>query len=349
MSFPLRACVFLPLWVGCSPREAGLRGTAAPPVGGVDSDSGLLSPVPSLEELSLLATAETPLLGGWREGTQVWLVGGSTRNAVEAMGRWQGSRGCLDLAPGGALWWVDGQPGGPIVAVGDGGRVVWLRGGPEAAEGPPTDADLYGVEVLPDGGLHVVGGTRDGRGEAWRWTPSQGWTPVLVGLDGVLFKVQDGFVVGEGWWGTWDPVEVGSALELSAWDWRGIVVQASDDGCGWMGGRKDGRPVLATQCAGVLSVLGGPEQGANLAGLATTPGGTLWAATGDGLPLWRSAAGRWLSPPHALVSELHGVVATEDGGALFLGGDLAGGSSGALLGFAAVPQPALLTGCPRGN
>lgn len=304
---------------------------------------------PGLSGLTPLATANTPVLGGWREADRIWLVGGSTVQGVQASGHWEGGEGCLDVTPGGALWWVDGQPGGPVVAVGDGGRVVWLRGGTPEAAGPPTEADLYGVEVRPDGGLHVVGATRAGGGEAWRWTSEEGWSSVVTDLDGALFKVQDGFVVGEGWWGTWNPDAAESEPDLTPWDWRGIIVQADQDGCGWLGGRADGAPVLATLCEGQLSVLEGPDAGVALAGLATTPGGTLWAATGDGLALGRSPAGVWVSSPYALAPELHGVVALPDETALFLGGDLSGGSEGVVLGVGVGAAPRPLLDCGGGG
>ena len=330
----------------CGPPRAQ-RDRAAPQY--VPPDTAADGAALDLSWVTRIATAATPLLGGWREGDRVWLVGGSTVQGVQAAGHWQGGVGCLEVAPGGALWWVDGQPDGPVVAVGDGGRVVWLRGGPSDAAGPPTEADLYGVEVRPDGGLHVVGATRAGRGEAWRWTAELGWVSVLTDLDGVLFKVQDGLVVGEGWWGTWSPDAAQSVPELTPWDWRGIIVQADEDGCGWLGGRADGAPVLATVCAGALSVLDGPAVGATLSGLATTPGGTLWAATGDGLALGRSAAGEWASTPYALAPELHGVVALPDGTALFLGGDLSGGAEGVVLGSGSGDGPQPLPSCSGGG
>ena len=162
---------------------------------------------------------------GWREGARVagWRQQPEA-SPPEACGR---AEPAASMDPGGALWWVDGTPGGPVVAVGDGGSVQWLRGSPADPPGPPTQADLYGVEVLPDGSLHVVGATADGRGEAWRWTETRGWEPVFSNLDGVLFKVQDGWIAA---------VDVGPVGPGVSWsnpsltprDWRGVVAQSTE-------------------------------------------------------------------------------------------------------------------------
>ena len=281
----------------------------------------------------MLAIAPAPLLAGWREGARVWLVGGNSPRGLSARGMWEGGTGCLDVDPGGALWWVDGTPGGPVVAVGDGGSVQWLRGSPADPPGPPTQADLYGVEVLPDGSLHVVGATENGRGEAWRWTETRGWETVFSNLDGVLFKVQDGWIAGQGWWGRWDPESPGATPSLTPRDWRGVVAQSDGAGCAWMGGREDGRALVGRACADDFTALDGPGVGTSIAGLAAEPDGHLWAATADGLPASRSTDGTWATAPFAMAQDLHGVVLVEPGRPLFLGGDLMSGSEGVVLGF----------------
>ena len=310
--------------------DRGAEGGLSPNPG-TDTGTALLRP--AVETVGVLASAPAPVLAGWREGGRVWLVGGNTPTGVAARGVWEAGGGCLDVDPGGALWWVDGTPDGPVVAVGDGGTVRWLRGDPPEPPEPPTQADLYGVEVLSDGSLHVVGATVDGRGEAWRWTEADGWVAVLSDLDGVLFKVQDGWLAGQGWWGRWDAERADAGPTLTPQDWRGVIAVSDGADCAWMGGREDGRPVVAHACVDAFTVLDGPGVGTSIAGLVAEPDGHLWAATADGLPASRSPDSTWATAPFSMAQDLHGVVSTDRGEALFLGGDLMGGTEGVVLGF----------------
>ena len=154
------------------------------------------------------------------------------------------------------------------------------------------------------------------------------------------------WVVGEGWWGTWDPTAHDATPQLHPLEWRGIIVQRDPAGCAWMGGRADGAPALFRDCGSGLEPLEGPGQGSNLVGLATTGGGDLWAATADGIPLSRSSDGSWSSPGYALARDLHGVVRNGEGRPLFLGGDFSGETSGLILGFAEGRAPVDLGPCP---
>ncbi len=97
------------------------------------------------------------------------------------------------------LWWIDSPAADEWYAVGEGGAIVHERAGARVDESVATDAALYGVRVHGDV-VYAVGGDvwGDKQGEIWRRDPAGVWAPFASELAGVVFKVWDGWFVGEG-------------------------------------------------------------------------------------------------------------------------------------------------------
>lgn len=140
------------------------------------------------------------LLSAWSDGDHMLAVGGQLDGSgglllSDAEGCW--SEATIDPV-GRPVWWIHGADAGRWFAVGDQGLVLRGDASEVIDESVPTDSTLYGVW---DDGEHVwaVGGDvfGSGLGEIWRRSGDR-WELFASDLPGVVFKVWNGWFVGDG-------------------------------------------------------------------------------------------------------------------------------------------------------
>jgi len=164
--------------------------------------AAILVGCPTGAEFSVITDAEPAgvLLSAHSDGDALMLVGGQLDNTAGSMIRGTGDSWCRETVADRALWWIhgDGEGSGNWTAVGAGGLILRSVGGTVTDESLPIDDTLYGVWV--DGDTEwVVGGDPfgDGLGQVWRRTGGA-WEEFAADLPGVLFKVWEGWIVGNG-------------------------------------------------------------------------------------------------------------------------------------------------------
>ena len=166
---------------------------------------------PPFAGVAFEGVAETGvILGMWSDGPEVVMVGGDLGSAGRIT-RYDGERFCVEpISYERALWWVHGRAPGDWYAVGERGIVVHEQAGVRTRTDLPTLATLFGVY---DDGTDVwaVGGDvlNTQTGQIWRKTPEEDWQLLLGDIPGLMFKVHDGWFVGDGLAYRWN----GSALE----------------------------------------------------------------------------------------------------------------------------------------
>ncbi len=144
--------------------------------------------------------AAGPLLAAWSDGDALRMVGGRPGGDDGVIARYEG--GALDVETGVAdrtLWWIHGPRAGEWYAVGEGGRIVHETDGVRVREDLPTTATLFGVWAGGDE-VWAVGGTVDAEGTTGEiWVRREGvWTAFAMDLPGAVFKVWEGWFVGDG-------------------------------------------------------------------------------------------------------------------------------------------------------
>ena len=160
--------------------------------------------------LALEQSAETgALLGAYSAGSELVLVGGDfgSRGVIT---HYDGESFCVESdTVEGALWWVHGRSPTDWYAVGENGMIVHEQAGSRTREDVPTAATLFGVY---DDGTDVwaVGGdVRNHQlGEIWRKPAGGSWELQLGEIEGLMFKVHDGWFVGDGKAFYWDGTEL---------------------------------------------------------------------------------------------------------------------------------------------
>ncbi len=142
------------------------------------------------------------ILSAAGHGDEVLMVGGQRDIASGTLARWQGDRICVEEGVAdGELWWVHVNAPGDWWAVGEHGIVLREVGGARTREDVPTEATLFGV--FDDGSsVWAVGGhvfsQPQGTGELWRRDAAGGAWELFDTTDGLLFKVWEDWVVGDG-------------------------------------------------------------------------------------------------------------------------------------------------------
>ncbi len=139
------------------------------------------------------------LLSSWTDGDELLFVGGDLGGGPGTLTTWRDGELCLeqDVHDRG-LWWIHGPRDGEWYAVGFEGRVLHSVDGTRTVEDIDTDATLYGVWAAGEDDVWAVGwtGTGTNEGEIWRRTNGT-WSLHQGGLPGALFKVWDGWIVGD--------------------------------------------------------------------------------------------------------------------------------------------------------
>lgn len=150
------------------------------------------------------------ILGMWSNGPEAILVGGDLGSAGRIT-HYDGEGFCVEpTSYERALWWVHGRAPGDWYAVGERGIVLHEQNGVRTRVDLPTLATLFGV--YDDGtDVFAVGGDvlNTQTGQIWRKAAGEDWELLLGDIPGLMFKVQDGWFVGDGLAYRWN----GTALE----------------------------------------------------------------------------------------------------------------------------------------
>ncbi|MCO4770666.1 MAG: hypothetical protein KDA24_11600 [Deltaproteobacteria bacterium] len=163
-----------------------------------------LAGCPATEDFEVLVTDEPSgvLLSAHSDGDTLMAVGGQLDGSAGTMVQGTGDSWCRETLTDQPLWWLhgDGAGAGNWTATGAAGTVLRSEGGTVTDETLPLEDDdvIYGVWV--DGDTEwAVGGDPFGDGEGFVWKRSGGaWAEVEAGLPGVLFKVWEDWIVGNG-------------------------------------------------------------------------------------------------------------------------------------------------------
>lgn len=316
---------------------------------GTPSDTGTAVTGP---QFSLMADelATGMLLSSWSDGDTLLSVGGDLAGGPGTLLRQDASGLCVEAdVHDRALWWIHGAAAGEWYAVGFAGRILHSLDGVRTVEDVQTDATLYGVWAQPDGDVWAVGWTGTGTNEGEIWKRSGGtWSLHTGGLPGALFKIWDGWIVGDDQiyqivddalvsydtvWLLGDDgalYEETVAADLSR-DWDGVRLLT-------VRGRNNTDDVWAVggDYSSLLLHFDGDRWeevttkgiGQPLNGVWTAPGEDVWVAGHFGTTAaWSSETESWLTPSFPVTSQhFHGVAKHQDdvvwvGGNLFSSGN----------------------------
>ncbi|MCO4745853.1 MAG: hypothetical protein KC912_13750 [Proteobacteria bacterium] len=277
------------------------------------------------EDFSLLSesVSQGMLLSGWSDGETLHIVGGDLDGGAGVRVTWDGKRLCTEPeVTERALWWITGE-GSETFAVGEAGTILHTVDGVETREDVDTEATLFGVWMDGDRAWAVGGEVGGGANRGEIWTRENGeWTAIDTDVPGVLFKMWDGFVVGDGVAYTLEddllvPVDAGGERLLTVRGRSGTDVWA-------VGGLADS--VVMHSDGGDFEAVDSTGLNGGLNGVWTGPDEDVWVAGHFGT-MARQTDDGWASPSPPLTSEhFHAVVQHQDemfwlGGNLFSAGD----------------------------
>jgi hypothetical protein len=337
--------VALALLVGCG--APGPSDSARQPTPTTAEDTGTRScAIPSDGEWRVLAepVGTGVLLSAWTIAPQeVLIVGGEPSGAHGTLVHY--TPGALCVEPeiiDATLWWVHGPRAGEWYAVGARGTILHAVDGVRTREDVDTTATLYGVWATEDT-VWAVGGDpfAPGSGEIWNRTEGQ-WTLAQGGIDGVPFKVWDGWIVGDNVGYRID----GDTLTAVPQHDRLLTVRGRDPldvyAVGGVANALmktwDGEAWVASDTSGLSPPLNG---------VWTDVGQDLWVAGFSGLTArWTGSSWEQPAPPVSL-EQFHAVYGHCDE-VLFLGGNLMSGTGnyGSIVRYG-TPVPTITpTACP---
>jgi len=282
--------------------------------GGGDGDSA----EDMLWEVMADGVGEGVLLSAWTDNNTALIVGGDLAGGSGVLVRYDGSTVCVEPeVTERALWWIHGDGAGEWMAVGEGGTVLIEVDGVRTRNDVPSESTLFGVWVEDDVAFAVGGDVDAGTGEAWRLENGE-WEAIISDAPGVLFKVWDGWMVGDNVAYFWDD-DTGTAEERPAGERLLTIRGRSDDDVWAVGG---------TASAAVLHWDGTEWEPINASGLGqplngvwTIGGADVWVAGNFGTTAFTDGSG-WTMPDLPMTSEhFHAVWPYQDE-MLFLGGNL---------------------------
>jgi hypothetical protein len=258
------------------------------------------------------------LLSAWSDGDAMRVVGGDLGGGSGMMVHLQDGVLCWEAdVTERALWWIHGDGASTWVAVGESGTILLSEDGARRRIDIETEATLFGAWM--DGAeIWVAGGTigsGENSGEVWHWDGSD-WTAIAVDLPGVLFKVWDGWFVGQDVSYRW----TGDALEPIPTEGRLLTVRGRSADDVWAVGGLSGPLVTRLEDgAWAPQDTTGLDQAIN--GVWTAPSQDIWVAGNYGTTAhWDGT--EWLAPEQPLTTDhLHAVWRHQDQ-TWWMGGDL---------------------------
>lgn len=143
-------------------------------------------------------------LSAWSDGETALFAGGDVGTHTGSLARYDGTSLCVEEGVAeGVLWWVHGRAPGDWYMVGEDGIIVHSVDGVRTREDVETEATLYGVYDDGTDVWAVGGASQPGGGELGQiWRKSGGtWALHTDEVPGVVFKVWNGWVVGNGFAG----------------------------------------------------------------------------------------------------------------------------------------------------
>jgi hypothetical protein len=282
------------------------------------------------EEAALLSVSGTA-------ADDVWLVGADDGSGPLVLHGDGSAWTREDVAPQGALWWVQALPDGSVYASGSGGSVFERRAGAWARLPTPAlaDATVFGVWSPGAGELYAVGAEQQGRGFLWH-SAGGVWSelPLPSGLPldehaaaPALFKVwgasaADVWVVGDRGVILRGNAEQGFARIVSgSEEERLFTVHGAGDQVVIVGGSANG---WALETGGAEWSDISPPGAAPLQGVCVSASGELWTvgvagsvyARAAGQSEWRDVLTR------VAVESLHAVWLDPQGGVWAVGGNV---------------------------
>lgn len=264
------------------------------------------------------------LLSGWSDGDVLHTVGGDLAGGPSIWATWDGKHLCVEQqVTERALWWVVGE-GNETYAVGEAGTILHTVDGVRTREDVDTEATLFGVWMDGDRAWAVGGDVGGGENRGEIWTKNDGeWTAIDLDLPGVLFKVWNGYAVGDG---------VAYRIEddvLTALDTGGerlLTVRGRSETDVWAVGGLSDSVVMHSDGGGAFEEVDSAGLSGGLNGVWTGADDDVWVAGHFGTMARQTEEG-WDGPSPPLTSEhFHAVVRHQDevlwlGGNLFSSGD----------------------------
>ena len=166
------------------------------------------------------------LLSAWTDGDAMLMVGGDMGGGPGIFARLEGDALCVEAAvTERALWWIHGDGAGNWVAVGEAGTVLLSDG---SRPDVPTAGTLFGVWVGAEHTIAVGGDVMTGLGEIWAHAEGEAWRLVAGDLEGVVFKIWQDWIVGDGISGRLVEVEGSLAFAPIEGEARLLTVRGRD-------------------------------------------------------------------------------------------------------------------------
>ncbi len=140
------------------------------------------------------------LLSSWTDGDTLYSVGGGLDGNSGLLTRTTSSGWCSDaVSIPRTGWWIHGLGDDRYFIVGADGLILRHEAGVFYDESVPTESVLYGVWDEGDRVIAVGGDVwGDQTGEVWRRAATGAWTLLHDEVPGVLFKVWENWIVGDG-------------------------------------------------------------------------------------------------------------------------------------------------------
>jgi len=288
-------CALLLLIVGCPAGEPGVELLSD------DLDGGVL-------------------LSAWSDGASLRMAGGHLGNGTGTLALLEGDVLCTEQdVTERALWWIHGSREGEWYAVGEAGTVLHEVDGVRTREDLPTDVTLFGVYDDGDA-VWAVGGSFAGTAHGEVWVRRDGtWSAVDEALPAVVFKVWDGWFVGDG--AAWRLGEGDALQPLDLGGEKLLTVRGRGDDDVWAVGGYGQPAVMRGGASGWEPVSTEPMTQA-LNGVWTAPGERVWVAGMRGLTAWTDDGESWEQPELAVTTKDFHAAWKHGEHVYFVGGDL---------------------------
>ena len=309
-------------------------------------DTSMACEIPSDGEWRVLAdpVGSGVLLSAWALSRQeVLMVGGEPTGAGGILVHYTPGAICVEPELLDAtLWWIHGPRTGEWYAVGANGIIVHEVDGTRTREDVDTTATLYGVWAT-DEIVWAVGGDPFVPLSGQIWKRSDGlWTLAEDGIDGVPFKVWNGWIVGDNVGYRID----GQVLTAVPQPDRLLTVRGRDaEEVYAVGGHANA--LMKRWDGDVWTDFDTTALSPPLNGIWTEPDQDLWVAGFSGLTArWRGSSWEQPTPPVS-IEHFHAAYGHCDE-VLFLGGNLMAGSGsyGTIVRYGAPVPKITPTPCP---